>query len=255
MTIYQAGNKNYRTIIFVHGFPYDHFLWEDLFSTLKNNYFCISYDLRGLGQTPAGDGQYTIESFVDDIEELIEELKLIKPVLCGISMGGYISFRAIERMQDKFSSVIFCDTKPEADDNKTKIRRAEGIKKINTLGVQKFVEDFVPTCFAEESIKKLGEKYSSILERSKTFSPVGVKGCLLAMAGRTDSSHFLEKIKIPSLFVCGEKDNFTPPEQMKKYADKVSDSNFVVVPNVGHMSPVENPEFVAEAIHNFLSSI
>ena len=255
MTIYQAGNKNHRAVIFIHGFPYDHFLWYDMFSYLKDNYFCITFDLRGLGQAVVGDGQYTIETFVDDIESLIEEMKLIKPALCGISMGGYISFRAIERMQDKFRAAIFCDTKPEADDNTAKIRRAEGIKKINTLGVQKFVEDFVPTCFAEESIKKMGKKYSSILERSKNFSPVGVKGCLLAMSGRTDSTQYLEEIKIPSLFVCGEADKFTPPEQMRKYADKVPNSKFVVVPKVGHMSPVENPEFVAEAIHNFLSSL
>jgi len=254
MTIYQDGNKNSRPIIFIHGFPYDHFLWEDLISILKNNYFCITFDLQGLGQTPAGDGQYTIESFVDDIENLMVEMNLNKPVLCGISMGGYISFRAVERMHGKFGAVIFCDTKPQADDNAAKIKRAEGIKKINTIGVQKFVEDFVPTCFAEESIKKLGNKYLTILERSKTFSPVGVKGCLLAMAGRTDTTPYLEEIKIPSLFVCGEKDNFTPPEQMKKYADKVSNSKFVVVSKVGHMSPVENPEFVAEAIHKFLSS-
>ncbi len=254
MTIYQDGNKNNHAIIFVHGFPYDHFLWEDLISILKDNYFCISYDLHGLGAAPAGDGQYTIESFVDDIDRLIEEMKLNKPVLCGISMGGYISFRAVERMQDKFGAVIFCDTKPEADDNTAKIRRADGIKKINEFGVQKFVEDFVPTCFAGESIKKMGNKYLTILERSKTFSPVGVKGCLLAMSGRTDSTNYLEEIKIPSLFVCGEVDRFTPPEQMKKYAYEVSNSKFVVVPKAGHMSPVENPEFVAEAIHNFLSS-
>ncbi len=255
MTIYQAGNKKNRAIIFIHGFPYDHFLWYDIISSLKDQYFCVSFDLRGLGQTPAGDGQFTIESFVDDIESLIEEMNLYKPTLCGISMGGYISFRAIERMQDELAAIIFCDTKPEADDNATKIRRAEGIKKINTLGVQKFVEDFVPTCFAEESIKRMGNKYSAILERSKTFSAVGVKGCLLAMSGRTDSTHYLEEINIPSLFVCGEVDNFTPPQQMKQYADKVSKSDFVVVPKAGHMSPVENPEFVAEAIHNFLSSL
>ncbi len=254
MTIYQAGNNNHQAIIFIHGFPYDHFLWEDLISILKDNYFCVSYDLRGLGQAPEGDGQYTIESFVDDIEILIEEMKLNKPVLCGISMGGYISFRAIERMQDKFGAVISCDTKPEADDNAAKVRRAEGIKKINTLGVQKFVEDFVPTCFAESSIKKMGDKYLNILERSKTFSPLGVKGSLLAMSARTDTTNYLEKIKIPSLFVCGEFDKFTPPEQMKKYADKVSNSKFIIVPKVGHMSPAENPEFVAENIHKFLSS-
>ena len=133
MTLFQAGNKHHQAIIFIHPFPYDHFLWDDLISILKNYYFCISYDLRGLGNAPVGDGQYTIEMFVDDLEDIINKENLNKPVLCGISMGGYISFRAIERMQNKFSKVIFCDTKPEADDNAGKIKRADAIKKINTF--------------------------------------------------------------------------------------------------------------------------
>ncbi len=255
ITIYQEGNENNRPIIFAHGFPYDHFLWDDVISLLKDNFRCNTYDIRGLGKSDAGDGQYTIEMFVDDIENIIDELELKKPALCGISMGGYISFRAIERMEEKFSAAIFCDTKPLADDNAGRLKRAEGIKKINKLGVQKFVEDFVPTCFADSSIKSLGKKYIDILDRSKKFSPVGVKGCLLAMAARTDTTDYLPKIKIPSLFICGDEDNFTPPDQMEKFADQVGNSIFKVVPSSGHMTPIENPEFVADAINNFLSKI
>jgi len=186
-------------------------MWKHQVSAFKSTHYCVSYDIRGLGESPAGDGQFTIEYFVDDLEQIIENLKLDHPVLCGLSMGGYISLRAVERMEEKFRALILCDTKSEADNNEAKLKRAAGIKRINKEGVQKFAADFVPNCFAKESIEKLGEEYISILGKSMNSNPEGVKGCLLAMAGRTDTTDYLSKIEIPVIVSCGEKDTLTLP--------------------------------------------
>ena len=124
LNIYLDGDDKKQPIIFVHGFPFDHFMWDEQVKALGGDYYCIRYDIRGLGSSPAGDGQFTMEMFVDDLEKVIEELKLTKPILCGLSMGGYISLRAIERMQEKFSALILCDTKSAADDNEGKLKRA-----------------------------------------------------------------------------------------------------------------------------------
>lgn len=252
LAVFQEGNPANIPVIFVHGFPFDHLMWNNQVSAFKSSYFCVTYDIRGLGESPAGDWQHTIESFVDDLEKIIDELKVDHPVLCGLSMGGYISLRVAERMEEKFRALILCDTKSEADNNETKLKRAAGIKRINNEGIQKYIADFVPNCFAKESIEKLGEEYISILGRSMNSDPSGVKGCLLAMAGRTDTTEYLSKIKIPALVLCGEKDTLTTPATMKSMADKIKGSEFAVVPGSGHMSAVENPSFLNERIRSFL---
>ena len=255
LTVFQEGNPANIPIIFVHGFPFDHLMWNNQVSAFKSSYFCVSYDIRGLGESPTGDGQYTIESFVDDLEKIIDELKMEHPVLCGLSMGGYISLRAVERMEEKFRALILCDTKSEADNNETKLKRAAGIKRINNEGIQKYISDFVPNCFAEESIENLGEQYISILERSMNSDPLGVKGCLLAMAGRTDTTEYLSKIEIPVLVLCGERDTLSPPDSMKAMATRINNSEFAIVPGSGHMSAVENPSFLNERIRSFFKKI
>ncbi len=255
LSIFTSGSENNRSIIFVHGFPFDHFMWDAQIKELSEELFCVTYDIRGLGESPAGDGQFTIESFVDDIETIINELKLKMPVLCGLSMGGYISLRAIERMEKKFSAVILCDTKALVDDNEGKKKRADGIKAINENGVEKFVSQFVPICFSENFMSKNEAEYKKVMNRSKSSSPVGVKGCLLAMAGRTDTTSYLSNISIPSLIICGEEDKLTPPEVMRKMADKINGSNFVVVKGAGHMAPVEKASFVNEKIAGFLQRV
>ena len=239
--------------MFVHGFPYDHTMWDNLIDELKSHYYCVTYDIRGLGESPIGDGQYTMESFVDDLEMIIAELNLDKPILCGLSMGGYISLRAVERNESNYSGLILCDTRSESDNDEGKLKRAAGIKKINTLGVKDFVNEFVPNCFTEKSLST--EKYSKTLQRSLKANPIGVKGCLLAMISRTDTTNYLNKIKILTLILCGEDDRLTPPNVMKTMAEQIPNSQFEIVPNAGHMSPIENPSFVNNRIKNFLRKL
>ena len=169
-------------------------------------------------------------------------------------MGGYIALRAVERMEEKFSALILCDTKSEADNNEAKLRRAEGVRLINEDGVQKFVSGFIPTTFTENSIKKLSA-YKVAFNRALTFDPVGVKGCLLAMQGRTDTTSYLSKIKIPTLVISGEEDKLTPPGTMKAMAGKIINSSFAIIPGAAHMTPLENPGYFNRVMVDFLNNL
>lgn len=255
LKVYTHGNKNNKSIIFVHGFPYDHSMWDRQIEALKEFYYCVTYDIRGLGNSYIGDGQFTMEAFIWDLFSIIDELKLDQPILCGLSMGGYIALRAVEKEQEKFSGLILCDTRAEADDNSGKIARSNAINKINVDGVESFVNEFVPKCFHPKTAERFSELFNFTLDNCRKQNPIGVKGSLLAMLSRRDTTESLKKIKIPTLIFAGKKDTLTPPEIMKKMADKIKGSKFYVVPKAGHMSPLENPEFVNNKILRFLNKI
>lgn len=252
LSVFLEGNNQTRAILFVHGFPFDHYMWNEQVNDLSKNYCCVTYDIRGLGESTVSDGQFTMEMFVDDLEKTIDELKLDKPILCGLSMGGYISLGAMERIQNKFSGLILCDTKSEADDNQGKLKRAAAIKQINNGDFENFIETFVQNCFGEKFIKDNNAQYREVVERSKKNDPLGVKGCLLAMAGRTDTTESLYKINLPTLVICGSEDKLTPPNVMKPMSEKIPNSKFVLVEGTGHMTPIENSGKVNSAIKEFL---
>ncbi|VAX26778.1 Hydrolase, alpha/beta fold family [hydrothermal vent metagenome] len=253
LQVFTEGDKSNRPIIFVHGFPYDHTMWDKQIDHLKDNYYCVTYDIRGLGKSAVGNGQYTMESYVDDLFKIIAELELTKPALCGLSMGGYISFRAVERSQETFGSLIICDTRAEADSNEGKLVRASKIKQINEEGIEAFVESFVPTCFAVDTIENRSELFQSVLNKCKTNDPIGVKGALIAMLSRTDTTNYLSKIKIPTLIIVGENDVLTPPAVMKTLHENIPNSEFVIISKAGHMTPIEEPEAVNEVMKEFLT--
>src|SRR5260370_1143481 len=124
------GNSKSTPVIFIHGFPFSYQMWEPQIAACKTNFRVIAYDLRGHGQSSAEDAQYSIEGHVDDLFSLLESLKIEKCVLVGLSMGGYIALRAMERSPEHFAGLVLCDTKSEADSNEAKIKRFQSIHSI-----------------------------------------------------------------------------------------------------------------------------
>lgn len=252
LSVNTFGDPSKQPIIFVHGFPYDHSMWQNQINFLQKKYFCVAYDVRGLGESEVGDGQYMLEFFVDDLFSIIAQLNLVKPVLCGLSMGGYIALRAMERSQDLFSGLILCDTKAEADGDAAKLNRAANINMINNEGLVKFTDIFVANCFAEETPKQNEKLFLTTLYKSQKNNPVGVKGCIIAIMSRTDTTNYLPQINIPTLVICGAYDKLTPPPVMRALAEKIPNSEFAAIPFAGHMAPLENPDCVNDLLKGFL---
>jgi 3-oxoadipate enol-lactonase len=218
----------------------------------EKNFRIITYDLRGHGQSDVGDGQYTIELFVDDLIALLDYLKIAKATICGFSMGGYIALRAIERNPDRFNGLVLCDTMSSADSNEAKIRRANSIKLVKKEGVKGFAEGFLKAVFTSQTF----DANRDIIDKIRTIvlsnSPIGICGALLAMAGRTDTSDALSKIGVPTLILVGDHDAVTPPTAGKSMHERIANSKLYLIENAGHMSNLENPIKFNEHLVRFM---
>ncbi|MBE2281485.1 MAG: alpha/beta hydrolase [Ignavibacteriaceae bacterium] len=247
-----SGNEKNDAMIFVHGFIFDKSMWEKQIEHFSENYYCISYDIRGLGKSETGSGQYTMEGFVDDFFEVVKELKIKKAIAVGLSMGGYILFRAYERQPALFRTLILCDTRPSADSNEAKLKRAAGISLIDAGKLDDYVSVLMNSVFGEKYKEKNKKGFEDIVALAKSFSPEGIKGSLLAMMGRTSSVENLDKIEVPVLLVVGENDTVTPVSEIEAFAEKIKRKTVSVIPAAGHLSPLEEPVIVNRVISNFI---
>lgn len=132
------GQPSGSPIVLVHGFPLSHEMWASQIEVLKSAYRVVAFDLRGQGRSEVGDGQFTLEFLVDDLIALLDHLKIEQAILCGLSMGGYVSLRAVERNTQRVSGLVLCDTKSEADTNETKLARAASIRALKKDGVETY---------------------------------------------------------------------------------------------------------------------
>lgn len=246
-----TGDPSARPIVLVHGFPFSHEMWSPQIASLEKELRVVAYDVRGHGRSDVGDGQYTLELFVDDLVGLLDHLKIQKAVLCGLSMGGYIVLRAIERNPERCLALVLCDTSSQADSNEAKLRRAASIKAIKREGVKPFADAFLESAFA---LKARNDKARLLMEEIiESNSPSGICGTLLALAGRTDTTATLPTIKVPTLILVGELDRITPPALSQRMHDEIPSSELHIVANAGHLSNLENPAHFNECLLDFLN--
>jgi len=236
------GPRTGVPIIFIHGFPFAKAMWQPQVELLKKDFHVISYDVRGHGASDVGDGQYTVELFVDDVLGLLDHLKLSKVVCVGLSMGGYIALRAAERSPEKFRALVLCDTRSEADGNEGKIKRAGQARTVKADGMKKFAEGFLKAVFFEKSFETNQPAVDSIRAMIENSSPTAVAGTLIAMAARTDTTPSLYTIKVPTLILVGQHDTVTPPSASHAMKEKIPGAELHMIGKAGHMSNLENPE-------------
>lgn len=249
------GPSDAFSVVFLHGFPFSHEMWQPQLEVVRKTNRTIGYDLRGHGGSYVGDGQFTIEQHVDDLLALLDYLKIQRCVVVGLSMGGYITLRALERNPERFLAAVLCDTRSEADGNEGKMKRFAGITNVKKNGSKEFASGFVRVVFAQHSVAKIPdviERIRNIIERTSELS---IAGTLLALASRTDTTASLPNIKVPTLILVGEHDGITPPDASRAMQAKIGGSELHVIPDAGHMSNLENPEEFNKHLLSFLKRV
>jgi 3-oxoadipate enol-lactonase len=252
INVVESGNPAAPPVIFVHGFPFSHAMWHHQLPQVAKEFRAVAYDLRGLGNSTPGDGLITIEGHVDDLVALMDTLQIRGAVIVGLSMGGYICLRALERNPERFVAAVLCDTRSEADTNEVRMNRALTIAEVMNRGSAAFAENFVEKVFAPESPQRVPAEVAMIRDIIARTPPLGIARTLLALAARTDTTSSLPAIRIPTLILVGEYDQITPPQALEAMHERIPGSLLRVIPHAGHMSPLENPETVNRHVLEFL---
>jgi 3-oxoadipate enol-lactonase len=257
ITVSYTDNENtgYPYIIFIHGFPFNKEMWNSQKEALKNTFHVISYDVRGHGNSSAGNQEFSIEVFANDLICLMDILKIEKAVLCGLSMGGYISLNAAVNFPLRFEALVLSDTHCIADTPETKEKRMKAIANIRNNGVEKYADESLKNLFAAESFTSGREAIEDVRKMILNTSEQSLCNTLLALAARKETCSKLKKIKMPVLIMAGKEDILTPPSAALMMHEKIDGSALNIIEHAGHLSNMENPGDFNFHLKKFLSAI
>jgi 3-oxoadipate enol-lactonase len=255
LNIVESGSPFAAPVIFVHGFPFSHAMWHHQLPLVAREYRTVAYDLRGMGESSPGDGLFTIEGHVDDLMGILDYFQIAKATIIGLSMGGYITLRALERNPERFSAAVLCDTRSEADTNEVRLNRAKSIADVNQRGSAAFAAEFLKKIFAPESFHRNAREVELIRDIISRTHPLSIAATLLALAARSDTTASLKRITVPTLVMVGELDAITPPDASRAMHELITGSTLHIIPNAAHMSPMENPSEFNAHLAGFLRSI
>jgi 3-oxoadipate enol-lactonase len=249
------GPDDAPIIIFIHGFPLNKTMWNEQVDALKDNFRVIAYDIRGHGESDAGNDPFSIDLFVTDLIRFMDTLKISKASLCGLSMGGYIALKAVESYSERFESIVLSDTTCLADLPEAKEKRMKSIENIINNGVYKYADGSLNNLFAPESLLSKPDEMLSVKKMIINTSELSLCSTLLALASREETCTNLSKINIPVLILVGEKDKIIPQSAAKFMQKKIKNSSLKVIESAGHLSNLENPKVFNDYLKDFFDPI
>jgi pimeloyl-ACP methyl ester carboxylesterase len=102
-------NGEGRAIICVHGLTANCRCWDTMAASLAPRYKLIALDLRGRGLSEKPPGGYGVEQHCRDIEAVIENLGIERPVIVGHSLGALIALALTARRPEKTAGLVLVD--------------------------------------------------------------------------------------------------------------------------------------------------
>jgi 3-oxoadipate enol-lactonase len=249
------GQEGSSVIIFIHGFPFNKSMWNLQVEPLKDNYRLIMYDIRGHGNSDAGNEVFSIDLFANDLIGLMDALKIDKAILCGLSMGGYIALNAMGKYHERFDALVLSDTQCIADTSEAKEKRMRAIESIKYTGVEKYAEECIKNFFSPESFLTKGKEIADVREMIVKTSEQSLCSTLLALSVRKETCHILPEIKVPVLIMVGNEDKITPPAAARFMHEKIEGSFLKIIDHSGHLSNLENPGEFNVQLKKFVASV
>ena len=250
---YEAAGEGVPVCL-LHGFPLDGRVWGGVASDLTASWRTVIPDLRGFGRSfdPAdADRPFSIDDLADDVHVLLGGLGVLPCVVVGLSMGGYVALALAERHRADLLALALVDTKAAADTPEARQKRQAMIDLVDRGGSSAVAGAMFPEMVADVA-GPMSPRLESIMVECPTAT---IRRSLVAMRDRPDRTALLPTLDLPAAVVVGEHDRITPPDAARSMSDALPDATLTVVGGAGHMSPLERPQEVADALRSLVMRV
>lgn len=232
-------------LLMIPGFFCDERIWSDVSSRLGDACEIRIADVAS---------QASISAMASDAWALAAAEPPERPVIpCGFSMGGYVAIAMLAAPARRAAAVALIDTssRPEAPGN---IAVREKTIAAIERDIGKAVENLVALNLGAESLKD-----AALVERVRQMMlGVGAGAAvrqLRAIIGRGDHRELLRTLELPALVFCANEDKVLPPELSRESAALLRNSTLTFTEGANHLTPLEQPDAVAEALRELLRRI
>lgn len=250
------GNPDSKeTIMFLNGVMTTATSWALYYSMfVKLGFKIVLHDFKGQMNSAKPKGPYTFKEHAEDAKALLDELGIEKVHLVGTSYGGQVALRFAIDYPQLVQSLSLIDGASEIDET-TKLF-IEGWKR---YAVEKQGEAFfwnaVPSLYYNKFIKNNQE---FLTERAKLMNDINeeyFEGQVHLYDTYINDVHLteeLDQIHCPTLVVLGENDLLTPRKFSNILVEKIPNTEYIIIPECGHVTIFEQPETLKSALLGFI---
>ncbi|MCR9276993.1 MAG: alpha/beta hydrolase [Pseudomonadaceae bacterium] len=252
------------TLILLHGAPgnSDHSVFKPALSALRDACRIIYLDIAGAGRSDdPPDGVFSLERWADDLVEFCRLLDIEKPIVLGLSGGGFIAMEYGIRHPTHASGLVLASTQAKLDVERSiaEFKRLGGAdaeaaaRRFLTIGVDaESTRAFVDKCMSLYNTTPQPPRDTVIFRPTLAMAFHSLDGTWHTM----DLRERLGAITAPTLVLTGDQDPVTPLQDSIDIVDRMTsaDVTFEVIPDTGHGPWRDKPDIAFAILERFILS-
>ena len=257
-------------VVLIHGHSLDLRLWDEQVAALTDAGFrVIRYDVRGHGRSMAPPTGYTWESYAADLYDLLDRLNAEGPALeaahiVGLSMGGGIALQFALDFPTRVLSLTLVDSAlpgfTYSEEFSSRIEELVDAVRAESLSA----EGASPRAAFErlwlahplfDGLRRFPDRFQRVREMVLAYPAADYREGALPVGYTPAVIERLHEIAAPALVVVGEMD--IPDFRLAAdiLAENLPNGRQLVLPDCGHVPPLEQPDAFNEALIAFLREV
>jgi pimeloyl-ACP methyl ester carboxylesterase len=173
-------------------------------------------------------------------------------LLCGASMGGMIAMEAARQAPERIRGLALLGTNAQPESEAMRMLREAAIVLFEQGRVAEVITPNVAFAFHPDNAAALAPAYLEFVLGAGAGQLIRQNRAVIT---RPDARIHLSNLRCPTLVLCGDEDQLTPPECSREIAALVPGAVLVMVPRCGHMLTMEQPEAVNAALRDWLEAL
>ena len=235
-------------------------MWAPQIEALSHQYRVIVPELWGHGESgPLPAQTQSLDDLARQALALLDHLGIAQINLVGLSVGGMWGARLALLAPERINSLVLMDTYLGAEPEATRQYYFSLFKMIEDSGaIPEPLLDVIAPIFFRAGIDRESALYQDYRKALQDFSKERLIQSIVPLGrlifSRADVLDQLPRLDADTtLVMCGEQDKPRPPAESKEMAELIGCS-LTLIPDAGHISARENPDFVNEALLTFLAN-
>ena len=231
------------TVVFIHGSGGTCILWHAQVEALADEMNTVALDLPGRGRS-GGEGMKRIEDYAAAVDDFVEAIEAPQPIVCGLSIGGAIVLQLLLDKPDRYRAGIVVNSG-------ARLR----VMPLIFEAIEKDYEGFLNASYTTAISEKTDPSRIRPLVESMAECPPEVASGDFGACDSFDVMGRLAEIDQPVLVLTASDDKLTPVKYGTFLAEHIGNSYIVHIEDAGHLSPMEKPQEISQAISEFVLSL
>ena len=242
-----------KTLILAHGVLLDKRMWLRQVEALSLNYRVVCYDMLGHGDSPDPYGPRTLNDFVDQMHEVVQQFSEHgRPAVGGFSMGGLISQAYAIKHHTLLSGLILISTVYSRSQQESQIVN-DRFKQNKNLGVEHAVSSAAQRWFVNQDYQQNSKAINQIFMWMREGNFIAkCKAHAVFIKKNVQVTEKLREILCPTLVMTGENDNGSTPQMTAKMASEIPICEKYILDNQHHMVTMLDSKRVNIILSKFL---